>query len=54
MHNYSNTFEVQKDFNNILTNTFNSAVLMQHAFDFHFSYGATSHRREQNTTQCIA
>src|SRR5690606_35293271 len=54
VHNHGYTFEVKEDFNNILANTFNIAVLVQYTVDLHFCYGTTGHRGKQDTTQCIA
>ena len=54
VHNNSNAFQVEQDFDNVLLNTFHCAVFVLNAINFNFRDGTTRHGRQQDATQGIA
>ena len=54
VHAYCDLLEVQEDIDDIFLHTLDARVLVQHAFDLRFGDRGARHRRQQNTTQCIA
>ena len=53
-HLHGDALEIQQNLNHVFLDTFDGTVLVQNTIDLHFCYGATRHRRQENTAQRTA
>ena len=54
VHLEGDLLQVEQDVDDVFLHAFDGGVLMEHAFDFHFSDGSARHGRQQYATQRVA